>query len=212
MSNIDNYKGIFGFGLFENKYMDLLNLYFLGIAGIIIKIFFSYPGDEIGSTGPAITTLWGYGLTVSSLFILFFLVYSYNLKLYNIKYKEQEPDSDKYLSGNIIKKIFKILFDSIPIILTIFLIIYIMYLNFSNMKQINKSNGVAQDYYIYNNISSFLIIVQILLIYKYVWDKIVKNDFKKDKIYVGLTYLISTINLILIIIMHIILYFYTVGR
>jgi len=201
MSSMKDYKGIFGFGLFENKYMDVLNLYFLGIAGIIIKLFFSHPGDELGTTGPALTTLWGYGLTVTSLFIIFFLIYSFNFK------KESQ-----ILSGNIIQKIFKILFDTGPIILTIFLIIYIMYLNLTNMKQINKPNGLAPDYYIYNNISSFLIIVQLLLIYKYVWNKVIDLNVNKDKIYVGLSYLISTFNLIIIIIMHILLYFYTVGK
>ena len=201
MSSMKDYKGIFGFGLFENKYMDVLNLYFLGIAGIIIKLFFSHPGDELGTTGPALTTLWGYGLTVTSLFIIFFLIYSFNLKR-----------ESQILSGNIIKKIFKILFDTGPIILTIFLIIYIMYLNLTNMKQINKPNGLAPDYYVYNNISSFLIIVQLLLIYKYVWNKVIDLNVNKDKIYVGLSYLISTFNLIIIIIMHILLYFYTVGK
>ena len=87
-----------------------------------------------------------------------------------------------------------------------------MYLNLANMKQINKPNGVAPDYYTYNNISSFLIIVQILLIYKYVWNKVIDLNVNKDKIYIGLSYLISTFNLILVIIMHILLYFYTVGK
>lgn len=201
MSSMKDYKGIFGFGLFENKYMDLLNLYFLGIAGIIIKLFFSYPGDAIGSTGPALTTLWGYGLTITSLFVIFFLIYSFNLR-----------HNKDILSSNILQFLYKILFDAGPIIITIFLIIYIMYLNLTNMKQINKPNGVAPDYYIYNNISSFLIIVQLLLIYKYVWNKVIELNVNKDKIYVGLSYLISTFNLILIIIMHILLYFYTVGK
>lgn len=206
MSDIEKYTGIFGFGLFDNKYMNLLTLYFLGIAGIIIKMFFSFPGDETGAYGPALTTLWGYGLTFTSLILIFFLVYSFYY--YKFKVKKVIKPFDNY----ILKEFVSTLFNTGPIIFTAFLILYIMYLNYTNLSRLNKKDGIIDDYNLYNNLSSFLIIVQLILIYKYVWNKVINIDKDKDKILVALSYLVGIFNLILIIIIHIILYFYSVDK
>ena len=57
-----------------NNNLDLMNLVVLACAGIIIKIFFQENYTKLGDVGPATTTIWGYGLTATALFIMIFML------------------------------------------------------------------------------------------------------------------------------------------
>ena len=80
-------KGIFGFGFSSNEYMNLLNLVVLAGAGIIIKIFFKENYTKLGNRGPATTTIWGFGLTALSLFIMIFMSFYLTNSISNNKKK-----------------------------------------------------------------------------------------------------------------------------
>ena len=66
-------KGIFGFGFSNNTNLDMINLVVLAIAGIIVKMFFQENYTKLGTSGPASTTIWGYGLTAISLVLMVFM-------------------------------------------------------------------------------------------------------------------------------------------
>ena len=68
-----NRRGIFGFGFSMNSNLDLMNLVVLAVAGIIVKIFFEENYTKLGTSGPAATTIWGYGLTSISLVLMIFM-------------------------------------------------------------------------------------------------------------------------------------------
>ena len=214
---LKNRQGIFGFGFSSNNNLDLLNLCVLAFAGIIIKVFFQESHSRLGNIGPASTTIWGYGMTSLALFFMMFI--SFYLKdreekttqensMFNL-FNDKESKDDSIMN-TIINYILN---DSLPIFLTLLIIIYIMYLNFNFFKRIN-SNRVTDTFHTYSFFSSLMIIIQLGLICKYMFEKLntvqgskdVKDNGTKLK---GVIFVLSTINFIFILIMHILLKFFS---
>jgi len=209
-------QGIFGFGFSSNNNLDLLNLCVLAFAGIIIKVFFQESHSRLGNIGPASTTIWGYGMTSLALFFMMFISFylidrttepleeNSVFNLFNNTNKEEDSIMNTVINY--------ILNDSLPIFLTLLLIIYIMYLNFNFFKRIN-SNRVTDTFHTYSFFSSLMIIIQLGLICKYMFEKLTKVQGGKvndsgTKIK-GLVFVLSTINFIFILIMHILLKFFS---
>ncbi len=193
-----NKKGIYGFGLSNNNNLDLLNLISLACAGIIIKLFFVENFSKLGNVGPASTTIWGYGLTAISLTIMIFM--SIHL-ISNSDVIEKEKTIFDFIK--------LILSDVLPIVLTLFIIIYVISLNFLFFKRIN-SNRVTDSYNTYSFISSILITIQIGLIFKYLYSYLNNSSNKSDNMLAKYaTYIITTVNFIFILIIHILLAFYS---
>jgi|688.fasta_scaffold808052_1 hypothetical protein len=192
---ITNKQGIFGFGVSENSYLELLTIAFLACAGIIIKLCLSGSYSQSGTMGPASSTIWGYGLTAIALSIMAFIgIYLF---------------SNKIFDNETIKKIsfLTTMLSILPIVLTLFVIIYIIYLNFSYFTRIN-SNKVTPDYHIFSGVSSALLIVKIILISMYLFQYITKP--KKSDVSISyieniknITYILCTINFILLFMIHI---------
>lgn len=190
-------QGIFGFGLSHNNHLDLLNIVVLACVGIIIRLFFSEDYSKLGNMGPASSTMWGYGLTAIALTIMIFMGIYISNKI------PTELSSNNL--GNILTNIF-------PIILTLFVIIYTIYLNFSYFTRIN-SDKVTRDYHTYSFMSSFLIIVQIILISTYLFNYILNDNSdetaKKIEIAKSVTYILCVVNFIFILMIHISLAFFS---
>ncbi len=194
-------QGIFGFGLSHNNHLDLLNIVVLACVGIIIKLFFSENYSKLGNIGPASSTIWGYGLTTIALSIMVFM------GIYVSKKALETPTNGK--KGNLAGTI---LINVLPIILTLFIIMYTIYLNFSYFTRIN-TDKVTRDYHTYSFMSSLLIIVQIILISTYLFnyilnDKSVENA-KKIELSKSITYILSVVNFIFILMIHISLAFFS---
>lgn len=219
LNTIAHTRGIYGFGLSNNAYLDLLNLTVLAFAGIFIKVFFSSSTSTYGENGPASTTVWGYGLTSLSLFIMIFMAY----------YLDAKDDSKSKLEDESIN-FFTIIGDfflssSLPIILTLGVIVYIIYLNFIYLERINK--GLVPDTYsTYSLFSSILLVIQLILIVKYLFakydiismysGKTGKKEREKletqNSMIKSVTFILTTINFIFVLIMNILLGFYSTGE
>jgi hypothetical protein len=209
-------KGIFGMGFSLNNNLDLLNLVILAIAGIVIKIFFAEPISRYGYTGPATTNIWGYGLTAVALFLMLFM------SLYLSKATNKLSDAGSNISllfeedssfMGVVRYIFTN--NSLPILLTLLVTIYIIYLNFTYFYRINKDD-VTASYKNYSFFSSLLLVVQIGIIIKYMFNLLdAKNEKNKDikndqnKLIKSLSFLIITINFIFVMILHILLAFFS---
>lgn len=210
-----NREGVFGFGLSNNNNLDLLNLVVLACAGIIIKIFFQANIDETaGHVGPASTTIWGYGMTAFALFIMTFMSYymsEENDKFIEKKYKINGISKDNSFFTDLIKIIMG---DGIPIFLTFCVLIYVIYINFVHFNRINKG-AVSDSYYTYSFYSSLLIIIQITLIIKYMYNSLnflntkTKKDTKQTTMIKSASYILVLINLVFVMIQHILLSFYS---
>ena len=195
-------QGIFGFGLSHNNHLDLLNIVVLACVGIIIKLFFSENYSKLGNIGPASSTIWGYGLTTIALSIMVFM------GIYVSKKALETPTNGK--KGNLAGTI---LINVLPIILTLFIIMYTIYLNFSYFTRIN-TDKVTRDYHTYSFMSSFLIIVQIILISTYLFNNILNDNNRPDiankiELSKNITYVLCVINFIFILMIHISLAFFS---
>ena len=208
-------KGIFGFGFSMNNNLDLMNLVVLACAGIIIKIFFQENYTKLGDVGPATTTIWGYGLTATALFIMIFMSIYLSRKA-----ADNEDTKNKNIfetNQNVFSFYMNLLFnDTIPIVLTFALIVYIISLNFTYFKRIN-SNTVSDSYHSYSFFLALLLIIQVTLIVKYMFNLLNRinsglTNQQQNKEYNAIksvTYVLAMINFIFAFIIHILLSFFS---
>ena len=188
-----------GFGLSQNKHMDLLIITGLACIGVFIKFGLVEDPTRLGNAGPASSTLWAYGLTGISVSIMVFMGIYHSHKM------------DKTDTTNI----FKILLNTFPIIATLFIVSYTMYLNFSFFTRIN-SNKVTQEFSNYVNWSSSFVLLQILCISGYLFYFILakhasaSNEYKRTtELYKSASYILCFINAIFLLMMHINLAFFS---
>jgi len=209
-------KGKFGFGFSANTNLDMMNLVVLAISGIIVKIFFEENFTKLGTTGPASTTIWGYGLTGISLVLMIFMA------IYLTTESTEQRGKLLLERGNREKSMFEYYISilssgAIPVIFTLGIIVYIITLNFIYFTRIN-SNKVSSSYPTYSFFSSLLIIIQIGIIVKYMYSilngiQTKRNDstdkIKEQAILKGVSLIVTTINYIFVMILHILLAFFS---
>tara|TARA_B100000900_G_C20563546_1_gene709999 strand:+ start:1114 stop:1806 length:693 start_codon:yes stop_codon:yes gene_type:complete len=211
-----NRKGIFGFGFSANSNLDLMNLVVLAIAGIVVKIFFEENYTKLGTSGPASTTIWGYGLTAISLVLMTFMA------IYLTSTSEKQNNKLLLERGYKEKSIFEYYISilssgAIPVIMTLGIIVYIIILNFMFYTRIN-SNKVSSSYAVYSFFSSLLVIIQLGIIIKYMYSILngiqtttnnTNEKRNKQSILKGLSLIVTTINYIFVLILHILLAFFS---
>jgi hypothetical protein len=198
-SMIIDKQGIFGFGLSHNNNLDFMIIVVLAGMGIIIKLFFPEKFSRLGNTGPATSTIWGYGLSAIALSIMLFM--------------------GIYVSKNIFEKngnFVEMLFSNVsPIFLTLLILIYAIFLNFQYFKRIN-SNRVTNEYHTYSFMSSVLTIIQIGLVSTYLFYYLSNTDkegadFNNMKIELSknAVYILSIINFLFLMMINISLQFFS---
>ena len=199
-SMIISKQGIFGFGLSHNNNLDFMIIVVLAVMGIIIKLFFPEKFSRLGNTGPATSTIWGYGLTAIALSIMLFMGIYVSKNIF-----EQ--------NGNFVEMLFS---NVSPVFFTLLIILYTIFLNFRYFKRIN-SNRVTSEYYTYSFMSSVLTIIQIGLVTTYLFyylsntDKEGGNDFNNMKIELSknAVYILSVINFLFLMMINISLQFFS---
>jgi len=180
---------------------DIKIFSFLCILGVLIKIIFSRNINEY-----ATATVYGYGFSILSLIGL--LIGSFALS-----YKDQ------FSQG--ITGFFKVILkNAIPVILSICIIAMVLFQNIYFYDQINKGK-VADEYYQFSGVSSFLILIQICLVINYLMDTLKSTQSKGDSSEImtilaselkNIILIFSVANIGIIGILHIILkYFSTDG-
>lgn len=195
MSSDSNFKllktGIFGIILNENNLsLDILTVFFIIIAGILIQLFFAPNRTVDGNIGPANSNIWGGMLSCLGVFLLIFIVYG----------KEE------------IKQLGNPLIHIFPIFVLLCIISYSVIINFVFSKNINMKGGTDITFDTYSFISNLLIIIQAIIVFKNVFTYINTNSAIKDiDTYksVSISLFIGVLNLSTLIIMHIMLYFYS---
>jgi hypothetical protein len=182
----------------------LTNLIVICVIGLVVKLCFAESISTDGETGPASSTIWGYGITAISVFFITFINYALSTKA---GYSNDGKDSSIKFAGHFIHS-------SLPSIFTLILLIYLIYLNFTYFTKIN-SGKVADEFYDMSRMSTILLYFQIFTLFKYLYtahkpEKDGKvNDSSNDG---AIIYLLSLMNIVFIIILNIILeYFSTDG-
>ena len=178
------------------------NLVVICIVGLIIKLFFSSKISRDGETGPASSTMWGYGISALAIFFMSFINYGLFAKTTKVNQKSAE-----FIGG--------FMHSTMPSFLTLLLLMYLIYLNFRYFKRINQGK-VANEYYNMSNMSTVLIFFQIFTLFKYV-NSMHKAEKRKGGEDIAETassegsimYLLSLINIVFIIILNIILQYFS---
>ena len=167
---------------------DIKIFSFLCIMGIIVKIIFGQTSNDYAKA-----TVWGYGFSILALFGLL-------ISSYGIFNKMQSGNDGNNGSMNAALKVLKILFkDALPVTLIIAIVSIIIVQNVSFYKQINNGR-VADEYYQFSGVSSFLILVQTGLVISYMMDILSEKKNKGDPEKVGImAALASELNSIILI-------------
>jgi hypothetical protein len=182
----------------------------LCIIGILVQVFFGQAPKFFGqpSNDYATATVYGYGFCLLSLFGL--LISSFAIS---------SRDSTSQTFSGFINVVLK---NAMPLIVTVIVVALILTLNIIYYAQLN-SGSVADEYYQFSNISSFFMLLQFIIIIKYLID-ILLGQQKKDQGKSGgviaalvgelssIIWILSIINISIVGIMYVILkYFSTDG-
>jgi len=178
-------------------------------AGLAIKLFFNQSTSQDGTSGPANSAIWGYGVVLIALFGILYVTFSLATK------SEMQSGISQFM-----KTIFN---SSFPVLFLMGIIIWLFVMNISYQGRINKGQ-VSNDYYKFSFVSNFLIILQVMVIIQFIRNKLgmrqtntdnspisrVFNQLSMQMASVG--YAVGVINYAIVAIMQIILeYFSTDG-
>ena len=196
--------------------MEKYIFFMLCFLGLVIKMFFGQFTSPDGINGPASSTMWGYGLILICL-ATYFLIHFIN------KQKTRSGSSENNTSG-IVSMIINTLYKMkdfiqefmnynnfmMGIMFIFIIILWAFSINYSYYTKINQGH-VATDYYFYSTISTLLICVQLIILFKQIYDNSGTNPQINLK-YNGLGFLISIINGLFLGIINVLLeYFSTDG-
>jgi hypothetical protein len=185
----------------NNLKYDLKNFAAISGIGIIIKLFFGTQTSKTGDSGPATAAIWGYGTITLSLVGLLLITIA-------LATKHEGIQNTTFT-------------DSIPLLLIIFVLSWIIGIYMNYYKRINKGD-VAIEYYTYSNTSIIFVILQLLLVFNSIRQKMQIVDTKGQgaalnnqiqellgQQLTSISYLFTLINFIIAGIMQVILEFFT---
>lgn len=164
------------------------NLMAFAIVGIIIKLFFKSKITPDGSSGPANAALWGYGVVSISVFSVMFLSVALA--------------SNKDLFG-FIKEM---LGDSLPCLLTLLILAWLITLNVTYFKRINQGK-ISNEYNQFSQINTMFLVIQLIVLFMLLRDQTSATTPNNKMSYV--VYAMTFINIVLISMMNIILKFFS---
>ena len=137
---------------------DINNLVLFAFVGIIIKQFLGSSTTEDGSRGPASAAVWGYGVIAASVLGIMFITFAMASQMTK-------------LSQNDIGFIKSLFLHSLPPVLMLTVLIWLITINGEYFKRINQGE-VAAEYNTYNNLSTFMVMIQLGVLYKYMIDEL----------------------------------------
>lgn len=131
----------------------------LALVGLIIQIFFGVSTSADGSTGPANAAAWGYGVVALALTCLLFVTFALTSKIQ----ARLGTDSLKFASA--------ILDQSVPVLMLLIVVGWIIGLNIAYWNRINTGN-VAAEYTQFSKLTSVMVGLEVLLVLKWLGDEI----------------------------------------
>ena len=137
---------------------DINNLVLFAFVGIIIKLFLGSSTTEDGSRGPASAAVWGYGVIAASFLGIMFITFAMASQMTK-------------LTQNDIGFIKSLFLHSLPPVLMLTVLIWLITINGEYFKRINQGE-VAAEYNTYNNLSTFMVMIQLGVLYKYMIDEL----------------------------------------
>jgi len=195
----------------------------ISIVGMCIKIFFGSKTSKDGTYGPANSVIYGYGLVALSILTVIFVSYAIHDRIGNIENRGSMKNTVNFIMNkgkmtNIISFLKSFLTSSMPSIITILSLVWIITLNITHYSKINKGM-VATEYYQLSTGTSFLFVIQLICLFQYLklfiqlkseTDINKKNELMQTQSRIAFaTYFITALNLIISGMMTIILQFFS---
>jgi len=168
------------------------NLMAFSIVGIIIKLFFKSDITADGTSGPANASLWGYGVVALSVFSVMFLSFALASNMSN-------------LNKDMLGFIKELLADSLPSLLTLLVLVWLITLNVTYFKRINQGK-ISQEYNQFSNATTVFLIIQVSVLFMFLREQVSATGNNKMSYVV---YAMTFVNVILISMMNIILRFFS---
>ena len=192
------------YGKPTNSKLDVYNMLALIGVGVVIKMILGHNFTNDGSSGPASSTIWGYGLSTVALFSLAFI----SLALAKRGNEDSIIDPNKQ---GVLDFLATFSSNFLPSLLFLIVFIWIISLNIIYFKRINQDK-VASEFFQYSTLSSFLILFQLGLLFQH-YKKLFANTNQKTHWIadntMSLNYILTLLNLILTGMMQIVLEFYS---
>jgi len=182
---------------------DITNMTLVAFAGIVIKLFLGGSYSEDGTSGPAGAAMWGYGLVSIAILVVMFVAWGIANKMKRV----EQMGALEFVKG--------LFMHSLPPLLLLIILIWLIFLNAKYYKQINQDK-VPSEYYNYSTVSTILVIIQLIILFKYLIDEFKIGDggpqdiqnALKSKL-ASITYLVTLGNIMLAAIQNIILEFFS---
>lgn len=137
---------------------DINNLVLFAFVGIIIKLFLGSSTSDDGSRGPASAAIWGYGVIAASVLGIMFITFAMATQM-------------SKLSENSLGFVKSMLLHSLPSMLMLAILTWLITINAEYFKRINEGD-VAKEYSTYSNLSTFMVIIQLGALYKFLVDEL----------------------------------------
>ena len=192
----------------------------LAYIGIVIKVFFSATPTKDGTTGPASSNIWGYGLVLIAVFGLMYVQYAFLIrgkdKLKSIT-PENDPGNLKSKVSNLVGGTFTAIIGTIPTMFIIISIMWLIYLNVTHFIMINQDR-VSNEYNKYSNASTIMIVLQLFLLGKEMYEEKIVQEGKPANIIQAqatiselkvFAYLLGILSLIFVLMQNIVLTYFT---
>lgn len=190
--------------LYTDAKYDITIMMVFTMVGIVVKMFFAQPISEDGTTGPANVTIWGYGIIALSLFCTLFIKYALSSKGDLVNRIGSKTNPIEFIIG-LAKQI-------MPITVIFGILTWTIILNSVFLEQINKGK-VTPTYVNLSWTSSLLILFQLMLVFKIVKDNINPTQTGPHKSFdnqlSALSYLLGTVNFVMLGIMNMSLIFFS---
>tara|TARA_Y100000816_G_C25952901_1_gene497161 strand:- start:28 stop:681 length:654 start_codon:yes stop_codon:yes gene_type:complete len=201
----DPYSGKQAYGLFSNLKLEIYSLFSLACLGILFKIFFPQKNDIAGNEGPATVALWGYGLAALCLLCILFISYGLSKKELMESKKFNKNIKDGFFSN-----IRYILGDGDVYFIVIKVLVLLLILNYGFYKKINVGI-IPESYNRFSYVSNLIIFIQFIILGQYINLTMFKNEKKSSTtgIIAATSYFLCTANIIFVIIMYILLKYYS---
>ena len=189
--------------LYTDAKYDTTIMMVFAVIGIVVKMFFAQPVSADGSTGPANATIWGYGIVALALFCTIFIKYALSSAGDLVKRIGSATSPLGFVMG-MVKQV-------LPITVVFIVLIWTIMLNSIFLAQINKGE-VTPTYSSISWTSSLLVLFQLVLVFKIVRDELNPVQSEGDGFDAQLSaisYLLGTVNFVMLGIMNISLVFFS---
>ena len=182
---------------------DTTNMMVFAFVGILIKLFFGNNTTADGSSEPASSAVWGYGIVALSVFSILFITFALATQMTAVS------------QYNTMDFIMKLVQGSLVPFLMLLILVWLISINLTFYKRINEGN-VASEYNQFSTVSTILVVVQLMVLFKYL-----KDAFKVEKggqnglggahksQMASITYVLTALNVIFVGMMNIVLAFFS---